>query len=82
MKKNLGFNNVNDLRKKINQHLEKNNKLNSEKINHVNFIDKDILIKEIDYYHTNSIARSSKVMNECKQIAKNFTYNGIGKINS
>ena len=42
-------------------------------------IEKDILIKEIDYYHTNPIARSSKVMNECRKISKNFLFNGIEK---
>ena len=36
-------------------------------------------IYSVDYYYTNSIARSSKVMSECKQISKNFLFNGIEK---
>ena len=37
------------------------------------FIDEDILIKEIDYYFSNSIARSSKTMSDCRSVrAKNF----------
>ena len=32
-----------------------------------------------DYYHTNSIARASKVMSECKQISKKFLFTGIEK---
>ena len=36
-----------------------------------NFESEEILIKEIDYYYTNSISRSSKTMSECRQIKKN-----------
>jgi len=37
------------------------------------FIDENILIKEIDYYFSNSIARSSKTMSDCRSVrAKNF----------
>ena len=36
-------------------------------------------IKSIDYYHSNVIARASKVMNECKQISKKFLFTGIEK---
>jgi len=36
-------------------------------------------IKPIDYYYTNSIARSSKVMSECRQISKRFLFTGIEK---
>ena len=47
--------------------------------NQINFIDKEISIKSIDYYYTNPIARSSKVMSECRQISKKFLYSGIEK---
>ena len=33
-----------------------------------NFANESVLIKEIDYYFTNSIARSSKTMSDCKKI--------------
>ena len=45
----------------------------------VNIVDEDILIKPIDYYYTNPIARSSKVMNECKQISKKLLSSGMEK---
>jgi len=54
----------------------KNNLKNSKTIN---FIEKEIFIKPIDYYFTNPIARSSKTMNECKRIKKNFLFTGIDK---
>ena len=39
----------------------------------------NISVKPIDYYYTNVIARSSKVMSECRQIKKKFLFNGIEK---
>jgi len=33
-----------------------------------NFINEEVLVKELDYYYTNSISRASKVMGECRQI--------------
>ena len=35
-----------------------------------NFIEEKITIKELDYYFTNAISRSSKTMAECKKIRK------------
>ena len=35
------------------------------------FISEEIKIKELDYYYTNSISRSSKTMSECRQIKQN-----------
>jgi len=36
-----------------------------------NFESEEVLIKELDYYYTNSISRSSKTMSECRQIKNN-----------
>ena len=47
----------------------------------VDFVNKDISIKSIDYYYTNSITRSSKVMNECRQISTNFLSTAIKEVN-
>ena len=47
--------------------------------NKIDFVDDTILIKSIDYYYTNPIARSSKVMSECRQISKSFLFTGIEK---
>ena len=43
------------------------------------FIEKEIIINPIDYYFSNPIARSSKTMNECRQVSKKFTFVGIEK---
>jgi len=79
LKKKFPFNNITQLRNAIKKDIQSKYTTNIEKINKVDFIEKDILIKEIDYYHTNPIARSSKVMNECRKISKNFLFNGIEK---
>jgi len=79
MKKPLGFNNIKSLRENINKYI--NEKINKkiENKNSVNFIKDSISIKPIDYYYTNPIARSSKVMNECREISKNLLFTGIEK---
>jgi len=79
MKKSLGYDNVKDLRLTINKYIQ--SKINHEviKTNDVDFVEENILLKPIDYYYTNSIARSSKVMSECRQISKNFLFTGIEK---
>ena len=45
----------------------------------IDFVDQDILVRSIDYYYTNVIARSSKVMNECRQLSKKLLFTGIEK---
>ena len=49
--------------------LPKCEKQKLEKIK-TNFFSEEILIKELDYYYSNSISRASKVMSECRQINK------------
>jgi len=77
MKKNLGFDNLSDLRVKMNKYIETKNIDINNNIK-VNFIENLINIKPLDYYYTNPIARSSKTMNECREIAKQ---NNLIKIN-
>ena len=79
MKKPLHFKNITQLRELIKKQIDKKINLEKTKSKKVTFIDKEILIKPIDYYYTNPIARASKVMNECRQISKKFLYNGIEK---
>ncbi len=45
----------------------------------ISFLEENISIKPIDYYYTNSIARSSKVMSECRQISKKLLFTGVEK---
>jgi len=47
--------------------------------NKIDFVEGNISVKPIDYYYTNPIARSSKVMSECRQISKKFLFTGIEK---
>ena len=53
-----------------------NSKVNtSNKINN-NFVKEKIIIKDIDYYHSNAIARASKTMSECKSAKVNLKSTG------
>jgi len=79
MKKPIEYDNVNDLRKIINKHIQSKISNPFKKTYTVDFIEKNISIKPIDYYYTNSIARSSKVMNDCRQISKKLLFTGIEK---
>ena len=72
-------NNIQQLRKLIMDEIEKKIKKEDIKVNKVNFVEQNISIKPIDYYYSNSIARSSKVMSECRQISKKFLFTGIEK---
>jgi hypothetical protein len=41
-----------------------------------NFISENILVRELDYYYTNSISRASKTMSECRQIHQKIKKDG------
>ena len=79
MKKPLGYKNLENLRENIIKHIHSKKNNNINKVTKIDFIEDNILIKPIDYYYTNPIARSSKVMSECRQISKNFLFTGIEK---
>jgi len=79
MKKPLGYTNLKDLRKNIIKSIQSKINSNSTMLEKIDFIEGEILIKPIDYYYTNSIARASKVMSECRQISKNYLHTGIEK---
>ena len=77
----LGYNNINQLREHIYKSIDQKNDNNMKSVENVDFVNKDISIKSIDYYYTNSITRSSKVMNECRQISTNFLSTAIKEVN-
>ena len=79
MKKPFIFNNAKTLREQIIKIFNNENVNVTKNLPMTAYVDDNILIKPIDYYHTNAIARSSKIMNECRQISKNFLYTGIEK---
>ena len=51
------------------------NPLKNKKINKKIF-EENILIKKIDYYFSNAIARSSKTMSDCRQAKETLLKNG------
>ena len=61
------FSNLNDLPKK---EAIKKNEIKAD------FISEEIIIRELDYYYTNSISRSSKTMSECRQIRQKTIKDG------
>ena len=79
MKRPLEFNNIKSLRENIKKYINKKIYKKIENKNSVNFVKDSISIKPIDYYYTNPIARSSKVMNECRGISKSLSFAGIEK---
>ena len=79
MKKPLDFKNINELRDIINKKIQLKIKNQNQKINTVNYVEGNISIKNIDYYYTNPIARSSKTMGECRQISKKLMSTGIDR---
>ena len=79
MKKPLEYNNVKSLRESIYKKIQQKIDHVVNKTNSIDFVDENISIKSIDYYHTNPIARSSKVMSECRQISKRLLFTGIEK---
>ena len=61
------FSNINELPKF---------KTNNDKNNISKFISEEILIKDLDFYFSNSISRSSKTMSECRQVRQNLKKTG------
>ena len=80
-KKPFEFNSSKTLRKFIEKEINSIKSPKSEKINDVEFYEDNISLKAIDYYYTNPIARSSKVMNDCRKISKNLNFMGTEKTN-
>ena len=54
----------------------KKNELENFKIPNYEFINEKIFVDQIDYYHSNVIARASKTMSECKNIRMNLPKTG------
>ena len=71
-------NELNNLKKEVSEDIQLRIN-NNNKTQVIDFVEGNILVKPIDYYYTNVISRSSKVMSECRQISKNFLFTGIEK---
>ena len=71
--------NIQQLRLLIHNKISEKVNYKSHQLKSVSFVKDDILIKPIDYYYTNPIARASKVMSDCRKISKKFLFTGIEK---
>ena len=80
IKKPLGYNNVKKLRELVESEIQSEKNVDINKNTQINFVEKNISLNPVDYYHTNVIARSSKVMSECKQLSKKLLFTGIEKV--
>ena len=69
------FNNKDELLKSMLDHLNNENIKNFELSSH-NLSDEKILVEDIDYYYSNTIARASKTMSECRYVRANLKKTG------
>ncbi|MDC1476346.1 NADH-quinone oxidoreductase subunit NuoG [Pelagibacteraceae bacterium] len=79
MGKEIGFKDSKHLNELIINQIQTKDIDNKNLIHKLNFIEENISIHPIDYYYTNPIARSSKVMGECRKISKSYTTSAIEK---
>ena len=76
LEKNESLSNFDLLRKEVLNSISNFSKINDlpiykesdSKNTESNFISEEVTIKELDYFYTNSISRSSKTMSECRQV--------------
>ena len=69
------FNNKDELLKSMQNHLNNQNIKNFE-VPTYNLNDEKILVEDIDYYYSNTIARASKTMSECRYARANLKKTG------
>jgi len=62
------FKNKDELLNSMNNYINLNKKNEFSDLFKEEFINEKIITSPIDYYHSNVIARSSKTMNECRNI--------------
>jgi len=79
LRRSENYKDFSELQRIIKKKIKEKNNNNFKNTQKVDFIEKEISIKPIDYYFTNSIARSSRTMNECRRIKKKFLFTGIDK---
>jgi len=76
IKRNSLYSNKNELISSMINYLKLHKQKNDFQIPNYEFFDEKITVDKIDYYHSNSIARASKTMNECKNIRVNLKKTG------
>ena len=75
IKGNALFNNKEELLKSMHDYLNTKNNINFA-VPAYNFKDEKILVEDIDYYYSNTIARASKTMSECRYARTNLKKTG------
>ena len=75
IKGNVLFNNKEELLKSMHDYLNTKNNINFA-VPAYNFKDEKILVEDIDYYYSNTIARASKTMSECRYARANMKKTG------
>ena len=70
------FKDKNELQTAMNSHINSNKKNEFSNLFKEEYINEKILTLPIDYYHSNVIARSSKTMNECRNIRSKLKKTG------
>ena len=76
LKRNKLYLNKDELISSMFNYLKINKNNNSFKLSDYKYFDEKIVIQDIDYYHSNAIARASKTMTECKNIKLNYNKTG------
>tara|TARA_B100000131_G_scaffold2579_1_gene2695 strand:- start:3381 stop:5411 length:2031 start_codon:yes stop_codon:yes gene_type:complete len=76
LKRNKLYLNKDELISSMFNYLKINKTNNSFKLSDYKYFDEKIVIQDIDYYHSNAIARASKTMTECKNIKLNYNKTG------
>ena len=76
IRKKYLYNNKDELINAMQNYLKLHTEHSIFEIPNYDYVEENILIDEIDYYHSNSIARASKTMTDCKNARVNFKKTG------
>ena len=76
IRKKYLYNNKDELINTMQNYLKLHTEHRNFEIPNYDYVEENILIDEIDYYHSNSIARASKTMTDCKNARVNLKKTG------
>ena len=76
IKRNNLYSNKDELINSMLNYINLNSKNRNYDIQNYAYFDEKLDVDAIDYYHSNSIARASKTMSECKKVRVNFKKTG------
>jgi len=76
IRKKYLYNNKDELINSMQNYLKLHTEHKNFEIPNYDYVEENILIDEIDYYHSNTIARASKTMTDCKNARVNVKKTG------